>query len=277
MKLSIRLVLVATAAIVPSRGTGCPFACTRLLVPVCGSDGRTYASQCQLESMNCNSLVEVTVKFKGVCKDEELESLTRRLSETPHEKSGVPISLPAVCGKACPYNFAPVCGSDGITYGNGCLLEIAQCESGGTVTQTSEGQCPDPSPSSGPSDTFSDYPDLCAETFEPVCGSDGVTHNNSCLLRAIASYVPSLTLAYEGACKTVEGSSAANETTTDSGKDVASCPDVCPAVFDPVCGSDDITYGSECKLEVASCNNPDLHLTKVSNGACPNEQPHQNC
>ena len=145
MKLSIRLVLaVAAAAIVPSRGEGCSFVCTHRISPVCGSDGRTYASQCQLESMNCNSLVEVTVKFEGECDRAELEPLTRLLSETPHEKRRLRISLSSACHKACLRFFAPVCGSDGITYGNRCLLEIAQCESGNTITQTSKEFCPDP-------------------------------------------------------------------------------------------------------------------------------------
>ena len=45
------------------------------------------------------------------------------------------------CPEVCIFIYDPVCGSDGITYSNGCFLGIASCNSGGEITQVSKGEC----------------------------------------------------------------------------------------------------------------------------------------
>ena len=47
-----------------------------------------------------------------------------------------------VCDRACTFDYRPVCGSDGKTYGNQCSLDTAHCKSQGKIIKKSDGECP---------------------------------------------------------------------------------------------------------------------------------------
>lgn len=44
------------------------------------------------------------------------------------------------------------------------------------------------------------------------------------------------------------------------------CPDTCTGGFRPVCGTNNLTYGSDCYLELAKCRYPGLQ--KKDDGVC---------
>ena len=62
---------------------------------------------------------------------------------------------------------------------------------------------------------------------------------------------------YNGVC-------TVNPTTNEAS---CRCPDKCNSIFSPVCGSDGVTYNSECHLRVSSCTQQKRILVR-QRGTC---------
>ncbi|CAH1247771.1 AGRN [Branchiostoma lanceolatum] len=99
---------------------------------------------------------------------------------------------PYGCLMACPLEFKPVCGSDGITYSSPCHLDEAACQLAEhlsnrpnyePLTMVDAAPC---GKRNHKRQFDSDCPMYCPEYYSPVCGSNGQTYSNICFLNSAA-------------------------------------------------------------------------------------------
>ncbi|KAJ0391975.1 hypothetical protein ATCC90586_011671 [Pythium insidiosum] len=159
----------------------------------------------------------------------------------------------SACDKImCTQDYTPVCGSNGVTYSNACMLGIAHCHDA-TIVFQQDGPCP---AASGASDANAKCNPGCTKDYRPVCGSDGQTYSNKCMFDYATCSDPAkkdVTIAHDGEC-------------------APKCNPGCTKDYRPVCGSDGQTYSNkcinECELGVARCLRRDPTLQVMAQGAC---------
>ncbi|EFA06028.2 Agrin-like Protein [Tribolium castaneum] len=254
-----------------SHSFGCPLGCgNEIEKPICGSDGYVYRHECEMKLLNCGS--------------------NRRVTKVDFEKCKSKLSK---CLKMkCPNDVDPVCGTDARTYTNQCQLNLATCLKGvqfahvGNCTALKE-QVPCPT-------------NCDNENEEPVCGSDGNVYKSMCHLRKetcgqLVTEVPLHHCRTTALCNEkcpedknfVCGSdnkiyrSECEMKRDNCGKHIfvvpmkrclsgflfRGCQKICPTYYDPVCGSDNMTYSNTCFLEIENCRSRSL-VTMRHMGTC---------
>jgi hypothetical protein len=273
--------------------TARPEACDAIYAPVCGCDGNTYGNDCEA------AMKGVSVASQGECNPTPSGDACGGLKGLACRK-GEYCNYPpdALCGAAdatgvctlvptgCRDIYAPVCGCDGVTYGNDCEAAAKG------VSVATKGECK-PTPGDvacgarlGDTCSADQYcyftpeaicgradatgvcrpiPNGCTKELDPVCGCNGTTYGNPCMAAAAGVSVD-----HAGACGTTSGSACgglkglscgAGEycdfpigTNCGAADQTGTCtkiPEGCTLDYTPVCGCDGKTYGNACSAAAA--------------------------
>ncbi|XP_029291118.1 agrin isoform X2 [Cottoperca gobio] len=260
----------------------CPEACPQTSDPVCGSDGHSYGSPCEMRAMGCALQKTIHIQHKGPC-DESCANCS--FGAICDAQSGQ-----CVCASECVESHQPVCGSDGSTYNSECELHVRACKQQMDLRVVSQGECK----TCGSTvcawgaqcvQNVCECPQCSGEAFSPVCGSDGSTYNNECELRTSSCMQKTrIDVAKPGSCDEDCGSGGSGSGVEsceqdrcrmfggswdeDAEDDRCVCDFTCQSVpHNAVCGSDGKNYSNECQLKKARCEKQE-HLLIQNQGAC---------
>ncbi|XP_067659553.1 agrin-like isoform X7 [Haliotis asinina] len=259
----------------------CPPPCQPVVRQVCGNDSTTYDSECELRRQSCAQKVYVVVAHTGPC-GHDIPCRTFRCDYGA--VCVVRHGQPSCQCPSCNEDFDPVCGEDGITYNNECKLRQEKCQHRVNIRIKHKGPC------NGCENVKCDFHavcnsdghraecvciEKCTDVTDPVCGDDGNTYKNECLMKVTSCrYRKFISKASGGKCSRCAGQVCRFGSSCENG--VCVCPILCETTHKPICANNGQTYVNRCDMRRAACAQ-NMELDVDHEGECPDHSGSEYC